>query len=82
MNHKKVYMKFLKIGPEDIVICEVCGRVAVDIHHIRFKSQGGEDKIKNLIALCRHCHDISHGKVRGEELVREFLYEIVDRRKI
>jgi 5-methylcytosine-specific restriction endonuclease McrA len=73
-------MKAFNLSPEDIVLCEVCGAVAVDIHHVRFKSQGGEDKIKNLIALDRHCHDIAHGKVKGKELLKDFLYSIIDRR--
>ena len=77
MSHKKVYMEFMDIGPEEIVLCEVCGAVAVDVHHILFKSQGGLDLFGNLIALCRHCHDISHGKVKGEELTKDTLLDIV-----
>jgi 5-methylcytosine-specific restriction endonuclease McrA len=30
-------------------------------HHIKFKSQGGEDTMENLITLCRHCHGQKHG---------------------
>jgi len=80
MSHKKVYAKAMDIGPEDIVLCEVCGAVAVDIHHVRFKSQGGTDKINNLIALDRNCHDIAHGKVKGKELLKDDLFRIIDRR--
>ena len=76
MNHKKVYMKCLNIGPEDIVLCEVCGAVAVDIHHIEFRSQGGTNYIQNLIALCRNDHDIAHGKVKGQSLSKEWLLEV------
>lgn len=78
MKHKDVYMESLDIGPEDIVLCEVCSAVAVDVHHVLFKSQGGLDLFGNLIALCRHCHDISHGKVKGESLTKEQLLDIIN----
>ncbi len=80
MKHKKVYMKCLNIGPEDIVLCEVCGAVAVDVHHVLFKSLGGVDLFGNLIALCRYCHDVSHGKIKDESLTRNQLTEIIEKR--
>jgi 5-methylcytosine-specific restriction endonuclease McrA len=79
-DHKQVYKDHFDYCPDDIVLCEVCGAVAVDIHHIRFKSQGGTDKINNLIALCRHCHDVAHGKAAGEDLLTDTLFSIVDSR--
>ena len=54
-------MKHYKYGEQDIILCEKCGGVAVDIHHIKLKSQGGTDDVENLIALCRPCHNIEHG---------------------
>lgn len=45
---------------ENEVICEACGKPAVDIHHIHGRGEG-MDVIKNLIALCRKCHDRAHG---------------------
>jgi 5-methylcytosine-specific restriction endonuclease McrA len=78
--HIKVYMEYFNIGPDDIVLCEHCGKVAGAIHHIIFKSQGGTDDIENLIALHIECHDISHGKIPGKSLTREELFEIVERR--
>ena len=80
MNHKQVYMKGFDLYPDAIVLCEVCGKVAVDIHHILFKSQLGTDEIENLIALCRDCHDIAHGKVKNETLTRGDLYLITNAR--
>ena len=46
---------------DDVIPCEVCSKVAVDIHHIDTRGLGGDprgykDQIENLIALCRSCH--------------------------
>ena len=59
-KHVKIYMNHHGYGEQDIVLCEECTAVAVDIHHIIFKSQGGKDNIENLIALCRECHNKKH----------------------
>jgi hypothetical protein len=37
----------------------VCGKTAVDIHHIEARGMGGtttKDVIENLMCLCRECH--------------------------
>jgi 5-methylcytosine-specific restriction endonuclease McrA len=62
-RHVKNYLKAHGYGEQDIIPCEKCGAVAVDIHHKKFKSQGGTDDVENLIALCRKCHDRAHGKI-------------------
>ena len=51
-------------------LCENCGRLACDAHHITYKQLGGRHgamkaKIndpRNLAALCRDCHDLLHFK--------------------
>ena len=53
-------MKHHNIGEQDVVLCEECGAVAVDIHHKVKKSQGGTDDVSNLKALCRVCHEKYH----------------------
>ena len=43
----------------DFIPCEVCGKTAVDIHHIEARGIGGSkeaDNIENLMALCREDH--------------------------
>lgn len=46
--------------------CELCGAVAVDCHHIYFKSSYPflRFDISNGIPLCRHCHHILHNENR------------------
>ncbi len=50
--------------------CQLCGKQAQDVHHIVYKSAGGNDEAKNLISLCRTCHEYAHHT--GE---KDYLYE-------
>jgi len=59
-RHTKIYLEYLGYGEQDFIPCEHCGKKAVDIHHIIYRSHGGADNIENLIALCRKCHDMAH----------------------
>jgi len=58
----------------DFIPCEICGKTAVDIHHILPKGRGGTDEAENLIALCRSCHQRSHKEknpyIEADELFR------------
>jgi 5-methylcytosine-specific restriction endonuclease McrA len=41
--------------------CRVCRtREGVDVHHVRFRSVGGEDSTANCAAICRVCHAECH----------------------
>lgn len=56
----KVYCDYFDIKTENELICEACTRPATDIHHIHGRGEG-KDVIKNLMALCRKCHERAHG---------------------
>lgn len=43
--------------------CRVCHRPGFDVHHIEFKSRGGEDSMANCVYLCRKCHTDAHAHV-------------------
>jgi len=62
MNYKEVYFNHLGLDKCDTVYCANCGRIANQIHHIKYKSQGGKDIFSNLIALCFGCHSDHHTK--------------------
>jgi 5-methylcytosine-specific restriction endonuclease McrA len=65
-KHTKIYMDYFGYGKEDFISCEVCGKRAVDIHHINARGMGGskeKDSIDNLMAVCRECH-IAFGDIK------------------
>ena len=58
-KHVKIYLDHFGYDVNSYVPCEVCGRKAVDIHHLKCRGMGGSKKmdvIGNLQALCRSCH--------------------------
>ena len=59
-RHVRIYTDYFGYGEQDVILCEVCGQRAVDIHHIDGRGKG-KDVISNLIALCRKCHNAAHG---------------------
>lgn len=46
----------------DNYTCQCCGKkhTRLEVHHIVFRSRGGTDDEKNLITLCKECHDAIH----------------------
>jgi len=73
LNHTKVYMKYFDYVVAEEIICEACGNLAVDIHHINGRL-GDKNNIKNLIALCRKCHERSHG---GKDYVNKEQFQYI-----
>ena len=46
----------------DNYTCQCCGKrnCRLEVHHIKFKSNGGTDDEENLITLCKDCHEGVH----------------------
>lgn len=46
----------------DKYTCQVCKakNVRLEVHHIKYRSQGGTDDLDNLITLCTDCHKKVH----------------------
>lgn len=47
--------------------CQVCGREATSLHHIRFRSQGGKNDVENLVSLCTEHHTGQYGPHQSDE---------------
>ena len=60
MNYKENYFKHHGLDKCDVLLCKMCGQVAVDLHHVLYKSQLGTDDPENLIPLCYKCHSGHH----------------------
>lgn len=43
--------------------CQTCGSMhRLQVHHLKFRSQSGDDSEENLITLCAECHAQLHQK--------------------
>jgi len=82
-NHTKIYFDSYGFDTSDTILCEVCGNVAKDIHHIQRKGMGGsktKDFIENLMALCRECHDFYGDKSDYKDFLREIHFEFHEKK--
>ena len=70
----KTYLKHNNFDVGDFIPCQICSALAVDIHHIIKRSQGGKDTPDNLIALCRECHTKAH----NEQFEIEYLQSLLN----
>jgi predicted restriction endonuclease len=83
-KHYKVYSEYFDYGTPEEIMCEACGRPAVDIHHIHGRGKG-KDVIENLMALCRKYHDratTSKNYVKPDEMQLIHNYFLQGTRKI
>jgi hypothetical protein len=80
-KHTKIYFDYFGYGIDSVILCEVCGARAVDLHHIFRRGMGGSkeaDTIENIMALCRE-HHIEYGdKKQYIEYLKEIHKEKLD----
>jgi 5-methylcytosine-specific restriction endonuclease McrA len=43
--------------------CVVCGKPGAEMHHVTYRSRGGEDEARNLITVCKRHHEDIHAKL-------------------
>lgn len=83
-KHTKVLFDYFGYDESSLILCELCGKVATDCHHIdsrwKFGSKNKEDmdRPNNLIFLCRKCHNDAHGPASRD--VKQQLKDIVSKR--
>lgn len=82
-RHVKIYCDYFHIGEQDKPLCEIagCNHEINDIHHIYSRGMGGDpkakqDRIENLIGLCRYHHDQAHGLAGDHQFDPAFLTEV------
>jgi len=75
-NHVKNYLEHYK--PFDTPLCESCGALSCEIHHLVPRSKFGsktkhlQDRYDNLIALCRTCHEKAHSSRAFNDKLKEY----------
>jgi len=60
--------------------CEFCGSVATMIHHVQYlKEENSEmENINHLVACCKKCHDLCHGKRKDKPLIKNYGNKMMD----
>ena len=66
----------LEVLERDRWRCRGCSAQVGELHHIKFRSQGGLDEASNLITLCPSCHRRAHG-TNGRQIKPEFLRSMI-----
>lgn len=81
---KAVRVKRLKL---DGFKCEKCGSTEVlQVHHRTYQNWGGQEKMEDLITLCKKCHMLLHKLlddrplVSVENMTRRFMGEPIRKR--
>jgi HNH endonuclease len=52
-------------------VCIICGNPYIEAHHLRFRSQGGRGKWRNLAPLCKEHHMKAHSDRKFADWLRE-----------
>jgi 5-methylcytosine-specific restriction endonuclease McrA len=61
----------LQVLNRDGYKCRNCGfRNTLCLHHLIYRSHGGEDTMENLITLCNFCHKSHHDGKLGIEVLQ------------
>lgn len=57
------------VSLRDSDLCQNCGKVGQEAHHIVYRSLGGKNCANNLVLLCTKCHGCEHsfGRTRTVE---------------
>lgn len=65
-----------KVRRRDGNVCRYCGGTnRLQIHHIEYRSQGGEDVAHNLITLCSEHHALMHtSKLKWQPILRGVMW--------
>jgi 5-methylcytosine-specific restriction endonuclease McrA len=63
LEHDAYRLLCRKVLERDGWRCQQCGRATeLQVHHVKFRSGLGDDKLENLITWCSQCHREAHGQ--------------------
>lgn len=51
-------------------VCVMCGSPNIEMHHVKYRSQGGRGTWRNLMPLCKHHHEMAHSESAIDESVK------------
>jgi 5-methylcytosine-specific restriction endonuclease McrA len=54
----------LNVRARDLQRCRWCERPGQQVHHVHYRSEGGQDEESNLVLLCQACHNLVHSNKR------------------
>lgn len=76
-EHKKTMTVRDKVKKRDRGKCRFpgCGRELSSLHHIIYRSQGGQNDVQNLISLCENHHTLSDDSPHRNQEWREYWLE-------
>lgn len=72
LKGKKDYREY--VLERDSYRCVLCGEPeGLEVHHIVWRFRGGSDRPKNLVTLCKKCHDkVTRGEIKIQEIVESY----------
>lgn len=56
-------------------VCVMCGNPNIEMHHVKYRSQGGRGTWRNLMPLCKHHHEMTHSNATIDESIKAMQIE-------
>ncbi len=72
LKGRKNYREY--VLERDSCRCVLCGEPeSLEVHHIVWRFRGGSDRPKNLVTLCKSCHDkVTRGEIEIKQVVESY----------
>jgi 5-methylcytosine-specific restriction endonuclease McrA len=63
LDFEAYHQLWLQILARDGWRCQACGGMSnLEVHHLKPRSRLGDDVGKNLVTLCKRCHECHHNR--------------------
>jgi hypothetical protein len=84
-KYVKFYLEQIYGDTTEVPLCELCGSIAVDVHHIYRRGMGGSkqrDKIELLMGLCRIHHEEFGDKKQHYDYLFDKHFEFLSQKNV